>query len=93
MEYLIVAYDKKDAFDKRMSVRDEHVKGAKELINKGKILKAGAIMSDGKMIGSSLFVDFKTKAELDEWLKNEPYVKNGVWDMEKIQIIEVKLLQ
>ncbi len=93
MEFLIVAYDKKGVLEKRLANRDEHVKGAKKLINEGKILKAGAIIENEQMVGSSLFVDFESKTQLDEWLKNEPYVKNGVWDMDKIQIIPVKVLK
>ncbi len=93
MQYLIVAYDKKDVLDKRLEVRDLHVKGAKEMMSKGKILNAGAFIEDEKMVGSTLFVDFETKDELDEWLANEPYVKNGVWDMEKIQILPIKVLK
>lgn len=92
MQYLVIAYDKKDVLDKRLAVRDLHVKGAKDYMQRGNILQAGALIEDDKMVGSTLFVEFKTKDELDLWLENEPYVKNGVWDMEKIKILPIKVL-
>lgn len=92
MQYLVIAYDKKDVLDKRLAVRDLHVKGARDFMEKGNILQAGAFIEDDKMVGSTLFVDFDTKEELDEWLKSEPYVKNGVWDMDKIKILPIKVL-
>ncbi len=30
--------------------------------------------------------------EINEWLENEPYVQNGIWNMEEFQIVPVKLL-
>lgn len=92
MQYLVIAYDKKNVLDKRLEVRDLHVKGARKMIEEGRIINAAAFIEDEKMIGSTLFVDFDTKEELESWLENEPYVKNGVWDMEKIQILPIKVL-
>jgi len=31
------------------------------------------------MIGSTMFVDFDSKAELDQWLASDPYVTGNVW--------------
>lgn len=92
MQYLILVYDKPNVLEKRFKVRDLHIKGAREFIKKGNILQAGALIEDEKMVGSTLFVDFKSKNDMDSWLKNEPYVKNGVWDMDKIQILPIKVL-
>jgi uncharacterized protein YciI len=41
------------------------------------------------MIGSTLYVDFETPDELDAWLVNDPYVKEGVW--EDINIMPIRL--
>ncbi|WP_198305205.1 YciI family protein [Arcobacter vandammei] len=92
MQYLIIAYDYEDALERRLKVRDEHLKATKELIKKGKIVEAGALLEDEKMVGSSLFVNFENDEELDSWLENEPYVVNKVWDLAQIQIVPVKLL-
>lgn len=92
MQYLVIAYDHADALERRLESRDEHVKGAKELMASGKILSAAALIEDEKMVGSTLIVDFEDDNEIDTWLDNEPYVKNNVWNMDEFQIVPVKLL-
>ena len=92
MQYLVIAYDNDNALDRRLSVRDEHVAGVKKLMAEGKIINAGALIEDEKMVGSTLYIDFESDDDLDEWLENEPYVKNNVWNMDEFQIVPVKLL-
>lgn len=92
MQYLIIAYDNDNALDKRLASREAHVEGARKLMAQGKIVNAGALIEDEKMVGSTLLVDFDTDDELDEWLESEPYVVNGVWNMEEFQIVPIKLL-
>jgi len=92
MQYLVIAYDNDGALEKRLEVRDAHVEGAKKLIAEGKIIEAGALIEEDKMVGSTLFVNFENDDEINEWLENEPYVTNGVWNMEDFQIVPVKLL-
>ena len=58
----------------------------------GKIVNAGALIEEEKMVGSTLLIDFENEDEIDEWLENEPYVKNNVWNMDEFQIVPVKLL-
>ena len=92
MQYLVIAYDNDGALEKRLEVRDAHVEGAKKMMAEGKIIDAGALIEDDQMVGSTLFVDFEDDDEINEWLENEPYVTNGVWNMEEFQIVPVKLL-
>ena len=92
MQYLVIAYDNEGALEKRLEVRDAHVEGAKKLMAEGKIINAGALVENDKMVGSTLFIDFENDDEINEWLENEPYVTNGVWNMEEFQIVPVKLL-
>ena len=92
MQYLVIAYDNEGALEKRLEVRDAHVEGAKKLIAEGKIINAGALIEEEQMVGSTLFVDFENDEEINEWLENEPYVTNGVWNMDEFQIVPVKLL-
>ena len=92
MQYLVIAYDYDDALERRLKVRDEHLKSTKELISKGNIINAGALIEDDKMVGSTLLVEFESEDELDSWLDNEPYVKAKVWNYEEIQIVPIKLL-
>lgn len=92
MQYLVIAYDYDDALERRLEVRDEHVKSTKELMAKGNIINAAALIEDDKMVGSTLFVEFENDDKLEEWLENEPYVKGKVWNYEEIQIVPVKLI-
>lgn len=92
MQYLIIAYDNEGALERRLEVRDAHVAGAKKLMAEGKIIDAGALIEDDVMVGSTLYVNFENDEEIDEWLTNEPYVKNNVWNMDEFQIVPIKLL-
>ncbi|MBD3830150.1 MAG: hypothetical protein IE890_06650 [Arcobacter sp.] len=92
MQYLVIAYDNDNALERRLAVRDAHVEGTRKLMAEGKIINAGALIEDEVMVGSTLLVDFATDDEIDEWLENEPYVKNNVWNMDEFQIVPIKLL-
>ena len=92
MQYLVIAYDNENALEKRLEVRDAHVEGAKRMIAEGKIIEAGALIEEDQMVGSTLYVNFENDDEINEWLENEPYVINGVWNMDEFQIVPVKLL-
>ena len=88
MHFLLTAYDGVDngAQKRRNESRMNHLENVKRLIKEGRHLYGAAILDDtGKMIGSVMLVDYLSKKELEsDWLKNEPYVVNNVW--EKIEI-------
>ena len=91
MQFLVVAYDGTDekALERRLAAREEHLKLASEMAATGTLLYATAIQSDeGKMIGSVIACNFPSQEALDQWLKNEPYMKGNVW-----QKIEIKRCQ
>lgn len=92
MQYLVIVYDNEGALEKRLEVRESHIEATRKLMAEGKVINASALIEDEKMVGSSLFVDFENEDEINEWLENEPYVVNGVWNMEEFQIVPVKLL-
>ena len=82
MQFLVIAYDGKDegAQARRAAARPAHIEGAQSLKENNNVLIGGAILDgDGNMIGSSLVVEFEDRAALDEWLDNDPYVTDGVW--------------
>lgn len=82
MQFMIVAYDGTDegALNRRLAVRDSHIAGAIELKNKGNLIAGGAILDDtGRMIGSTTYVEFESRVELDAWLERDPYVTGDVW--------------
>jgi uncharacterized protein len=93
MQFVVTALDFTDAgaLDRRMANREQHLAGVKKLIAEGRFLSGGAILDDaGKMIGSTLHVEFPTRAELDAQLKQDPYVAGKVW--EKIDVRQARLV-
>ncbi len=94
MHFLLIGRDGDDseAMSRRMAAREAHLAGCAALREQGQLLYAAAILSDDehmKMIGSMLVMDWPSRAELDAWLKDEPYVKGEVW--KKIEINSCKL--
>ena len=87
MQFLLIAYDYTDAeaLERRMRVREEHLKKIHLLKERGEFLFGGAILDSGdKMIGSMIVYDFPDRKSLDEILENEPYITGRAW--EKIEI-------
>jgi uncharacterized protein len=81
-QYLITAYDGTDenALERRMSVRPFHLEGAKKLKENGNFIIGGAMLNDeGKMIGSTMILQFENPEELQTWVDSEPYIQQGVW--------------
>ena len=88
MQYLIRAYDGEGKLDKRMEVRPRHLDGMKKLSEH--IISAGGLLDDeGKMKGSALIMDFESRKELDDYIANEPYVVENVWEKIEIEPINV----
>ena len=88
MQFLLIAYDGTDpeALPRRMSVREDHLKGISILKKAGEYLFGGAILDDdGKMIGSMIVYNFPDRKSLEEKLKNEPYLNEGVWEKMEIK--------
>ena len=82
MQYMIVAYDGTDpeALERRLAVREAHLKGAIALKESGNLIAGGAILNDaGQMIGSTTYVEFESREALDTWLVQDPYVTGDVW--------------
>jgi uncharacterized protein len=81
-QYLITAFDGTDenALDRRMSIRPFHLEGAKKLKENGNFIIGGAMLNDeGKMIGSTMILQFENPEELQTWIDSEPYIQQGVW--------------
>jgi len=94
MQFLITAFDGKDAEakDRRASARPAHIAAATELKETGNIIVGGAILDENEeMIGSTLCVEFDSREDLDEWLANDPYVTEGVWQDITVQSIRLAI--
>ncbi|WP_105170015.1 YciI family protein [Pseudoalteromonas sp. T1lg23B] len=93
MQFIITAYDHtdSDALNRRLACREAHLEGIKRMIKQGIFLSGGAMLDDqGKMIGSSVHVEFPNREALDSWLTQDPYVSEKVWD--RIEICEARLV-
>jgi uncharacterized protein YciI len=92
MQFLLLAYDGTDteALQRRLKVRDEHLRKISGLKKDGEFLFGGAILDDnGIMTGSMIVYDFPDRETLDERLKNEPYINEGVWKKLEIKPFRV----
>ncbi len=88
MQFLIRAYDGEGKLDKRMEVRPRHLEGMKKM--SAHIISAGGLLDDeGRMKGSALIMDFESREELDDYIANEPYVVEKVWEKIEIEPINV----
>lgn len=93
MQFAVTAMDFTDpgALERRMAYREAHLDGVRRLIAEGRFLSGGAILDDdGKMIGSTLHLEFPDRESLERHLDGDPYVAGRVW--EKIDIRPVKLV-
>ena len=93
MQFVITAMDFTDAgaLDRRMAQREAHLAGVRQLVASGNFLSGGAILdSSGRMIGSTLHVDFPDRDALDAVLARDPYVSGKVW--ETIDVREARLV-
>lgn len=80
MQFLVIARDGEDASERRQALRDKHLAVANHLRANGNLLYAAATLDGtGQPNGSMEVVQFNSRADLDRWLKDEPYVTGKVW--------------
>lgn len=91
MQFIVKAYDGEGKLDRRMEVRPRHLEGMSKMSEH--IICAGGMLDDeGKMKGSVLILEFDSRKELDEYIANEPYVLEKVWDKIEIDTMNVVIL-
>ena len=91
MQFIITAYDGEGMLEKRMRVRPRHLENMAKV--RGRVLCAGGLLDvDGRMKGSVLIMDFEDKSLLDEYLRAEPYIAEGVWEKVEVQPMNVVIL-
>ncbi len=89
---MVLGYDGEDqsALERRLAVREAHIALGNQLRDEGKMLYAVAILdSTEKMVGSMIVLEMESRAEVDAWLEQEPYVTGNVW--EKIEVVQCKV--
>lgn len=88
MQFIIKAYDGEGMLDKRMEVRPRHLEGI-ENIREHVICAGGLLDDEGKMKGSVLVMDYENREQVDEYLANEPYVQENVWQKIEVERMNV----
>ncbi len=93
MQFIVTGSDGKDekALERRLAAREEHLQLASKMHGDGKWLYAAAILSDdGVMCGSVIVCEFPSREALKkEWLDQEPYIKENVW--EKVEVMRAQV--
>ena len=92
MQFIVTAYDGENKLEKRMEVRPRHLEGMAKL-GKHVVCAGGLLDGEGKMKGSALVLDFADRAALDEYLRNEPYVTEHVWEKIDVEVMNVMILK
>ncbi|THV06720.1 hypothetical protein K435DRAFT_960325 [Dendrothele bispora CBS 962.96] len=95
-KFLVYAPDKTEegTFERRLSVRPDHLAKAKESISGGFIRIAGALSTpetyntpNKKMVGSMFIVEADDIEEVKKKIEADIYYTSGVWDQEKLVIL------
>lgn len=86
MIFAILLMDKPGTADLRIQIRPEHRAYLAQLSDR--MAFAGPLTSeDGKTtLGSLIAIDFPSRADVDAWLKDEPYTKAGVYEKPIINV-------
>ncbi len=64
-----------------MATRPAHLEMVKKLKETGNFILGGAMLSpEEKMIGSTLVVEFENENAVQQYLAQEPYILQKVWD-------------
>ncbi|OJJ87091.1 uncharacterized protein ASPGLDRAFT_32819 [Aspergillus glaucus CBS 516.65] len=94
-EFLCICPDKPGVIDKRLEVRPQHLENAKKSVSEGSLVLGGAMFNDShpkegetpSFKGSAMMLLAENEEEARKLLENDVYTKNGVWDIENVQII------
>ena len=93
LQFIITAYDDPTdpaSLERRMQVRPLHLQGAARLRASNNFITGGAFLDEqGRMAGSVMIVQFEKEEELQEWLRNEPYVTGKVWHTVEVKPFRV----
>lgn len=87
MQFLITGNDHTDAdaLNRRLAIRPKHIERMREEKVKGHFIFGGSrLNNDGKMIGSILVIDLPDMDAAQNWIKADPYIKDGVWETHEV---------
>ncbi len=85
--YIVTCLDKKNSLKKRLANRELHLEYLKSL--KNNLILAGPILNKiNKPKGSILILKFQNRFKLNNFLKNDPYSKVGLFETVTIEIFK-----
>ncbi len=82
-KFCLICWDKPGSTQKRSAIRNDHL----DYINTTKVVCiAGPLTSEDKqtMIGSMIILEVANREEAQNWAKNDPYQKSGLFDRVEI---------
>ena len=82
MLFVIIGHDGPNGASLRPTVRPAHLENLRPLIERGKLIIGGPF-ADGS--GSLMIVDMESEAEAREFAKNDPYMKQGVFERVEVK--------
>ena len=82
--FVITCTDHEGTLEKRLAIRPQHLARLEKLDAEGRVIVAGAMPKDRDNLqagfyGSTLILDFDSREELDIWLADEPFLKEGIY--------------
>lgn len=87
MYYMICSQDVENSLEKRLSVRELHLKRLNELKQQDRLVVAGPFPAidnenpgDAGFTGSLVVAEFESLADAKAWADEDPYIKAGVYD-------------
>ena len=91
MQFVITAHDGEGMYEKRMSIRSQHLENM-ERIKEHVVCAGGLVDEDGLLAGSVLVLEYDSRDQLDEYLANEPYIREQVWADVQVEQMNVVIL-
>lgn len=93
-QFLILAEDYTDAntLQRRLSVRETHLKRMRVEKAEGRFIVGGAKLNkEGNMYGSMLVVQLENEEAVKQWINEDPYITGKVW--EHVEILPFKIAE
>lgn len=92
MQFIIIATDRENVLEKRIAVRPRHLESLAQL--ESQIIFAGGRLDEtGRPKGSLVVMECPSRAALDAYLAQEPYVVEGVWGEIQIEPVKVAIVK
>lgn len=89
MSFLVLIYDYADVTERRDCVRGRHIEYQRPFAENGVLLVGGALLDgEGSPIGSVAIVTYEAKEQVENWIHNDPYFVEHVWN--EISILPIR---